>query len=175
VRIIAATNQDLQTAIAEKRFRQDLFYRLAVARFQLPPLRDRRQDIPLLVDFFLRKFASKMERPAKLAEGAMDALMAYAYPGNIRELENMVEQAIALSPDGLLRAEDLLPPEAQSSAASSAASEGETLQDVVDRAEREAIVRVLDEVGGAREKAAERLGLSATTLWRRMKRLKISV
>ncbi len=91
VRIIAATNVDLQEAIAEKRFRQDLFYRLAVARFVLPPLRERREDIPLLVEHFLQKFSKKMRRTARLGEGVMDYLVRYEFPGNIRELENMVE------------------------------------------------------------------------------------
>src|SRR6185295_18457030 len=100
VRIVAATNQDLPTAIAEKRFRQDLYYRLNVVRFLLPPLRDRREDVPLLVEFFLAKFGKKMNRTVRLGDGVMDYLVSYEYPGNVRELENMIEQAVALTIDG---------------------------------------------------------------------------
>src|SRR3954464_11150571 len=94
VRIIAATNQDLLTAIAEKRFRQDLYYRLNVARFQLPPLRDRREDIAVLLEFFLEKYNRKMNTRARFSDGVVEAVTAFDFPGNIRELENMVEQAV---------------------------------------------------------------------------------
>src|SRR6185436_16923471 len=86
VRIIAATNQDLLQSIAEKRFRQDLYYRLNVARFQLPGLRDRREDIPLLAEFFLDKFRKKMSLKARFGEGVVEALAQHDFPGNIREL-----------------------------------------------------------------------------------------
>ena len=173
VRVIAATNQDLQEAIAEKRFRQDLFYRLAVARFVLPPLRERKEDIPLLVEHFLEKFSKKMRRNAKLGEGVMDYLVRYDYPGNIRELENMVEQGMALALHGEIQLDDIIPPEAREKPSASAPKAHETLQDVVDRAEKEAIESVLREVEGNKERAAEVLGLSATTLWRKMKRLEV--
>ncbi len=176
VRIVAATNVDLQEAIAEKRFRQDLFYRLAVARFVLPPLRERREDVPLLVEHFLQKFSKKMRRTVRLAEGAMDYLVRYDYPGNIRELENMVEQGVALAMNGQIELDDIVPPEARSrEGATMGGLPGahETLQDVVDRAEKLAIEQVLAEVEGNKERAAEILGLSATTLWRKMKRLNV--
>ncbi len=174
VRIIAATNVDLQEAIAEKRFRQDLFYRLAVARFVLPPLRERREDIPLLVEHFLQKFSKKMRRTARLGEGVMDYLVRYEFPGNIRELENMVEQGVALATHGQIELDDIVPPEARrDSARPSSPAAHQTLQDVVDRAEKLAIESVLAEVEGNKERAAEILGLSATTLWRKMKRLNV--
>ena len=173
VRVVAATNQELQLAIAEKRFRQDLFYRLAVARFVLPPLRERVEDIPLLVEHFRDKFSKKMRRPARLGEGVMDYLLRYPYPGNIRELENMVEQGVALAIDGEIRLDDIIPPEAREQAKPNLPRGQETLQDVVDRAEKEAIENVLVQVEGNKEKAAELLGLSATTLWRKMKRLEV--
>src|SRR5262245_39861988 len=94
VRIIAATNQDLTQAIAEKRFRQDLYYRLNVARFVLPPLRERREDIPELVSYFLDKYNKKMGVKSKIDEGAVDALTRHEFPGNIRELEHTIEQAV---------------------------------------------------------------------------------
>ncbi len=174
VRIIAATNQDLQEAIVEKRFRQDLYYRLNVARFHLPPLRERREDVPLIAEFFKDKYAKKMRRRVELGEGVVDYLQSYDFPGNIRELENMVEQGVALALDSRVRLEDIVPLEAQAKPFVPPAQGGlETLQDVVDRAERDAILAVLREVDGNKEKAAEVLGLSATTLWRKMKRLNI--
>ncbi len=176
VRIIAATNQDLHTAVAEKRFRQDLYYRLNVARFSLPPLRDRREDIPVLTEFFLDKYCKKMQRPLRLGEGVLDYLVQYDYPGNIRELENMIEQGAALALNGVLRRDDIIPEDARRLPTSSnpPAGDGRSLQAVVDDAEKSAIEAVLREVDGNRERAAEILGLSATTLWRKMKRLNVS-
>jgi two-component system response regulator HydG len=170
VRIIAATNQDLLTAVAEKRFRQDLYYRLNVARFILPPLRERREDIPVLFSFFLDKYNRKMNLRAKAGDGVMEALMAYDYPGNIRELENMVEQAVALSGGGAISVDDILPTNVTPPRP---ATSGKTLADVVDSAERQAIESALRDNEGSREKAAESLGISATTLWRKMTRLGI--
>jgi len=171
VRIIAATNQELLTAVAEKRFRQDLYYRLNVARFALPPLRDRREDIPVLFDFFLNKYNRKMRTKARPGDGVIEALMTYDYPGNIRELENMVEQAVALSGGGEISVDDILPAPIQPKRAQTG---GRSLADVVDSAERQAIDSALRESDGSREKAAELLGISPTTLWRKMTRLQIS-
>lgn len=171
VRIIAATNQDLMVAVAEKRFRQDLYYRLNVARFVLPPLRQRKEDIPALFEFFLDKYNRKMNKRARPAEGAVEALMSYDFPGNIRELENMVEQAVAFSEDRPITADDILP---ATPSAPHAASTGKTLATAVDSAERQAIESALRECEGSREKAADLLGVSATTLWRKMTRLNIT-
>ena len=170
VRIIAATNQDLLTAVAEKRFRQDLYYRLNVARFMLPPLRDRREDIPVLFGFFLDKYNRKMNVRAKPSDGVMEALMSYDYPGNIRELENMVEQAVALSGGGAISVDDVMP---TSLTPGRPTASGKNLADVVDGAERQAIEVALRDNDGSREKAADALGISATTLWRKMTRLGI--
>jgi two-component system, NtrC family, response regulator HydG len=169
VRIIAATNQDLLPAIAEKRFRQDLYYRLNVARFQLPPLRERREDIPILCDFFLDKYNRKMQTHARLQEGVLEALVAYDFPGNIRELENMVEQAVALSGGGAIEIDDIVPGKRKKDATG-----GRALAEVVDGAERQAIETALRDCDGSRERAADMLGISATTLWRKMTRLGIS-
>ena len=171
VRIIAATNQELLTAVAEKRFRQDLYYRLNVARFVLPPLRDRREDIAVLLEFFLEKYNRKMNTRARFSDGVVEAVTAYDFPGNIRELENMVEQAVALSGGGPITADDVLPATLQPKRPSSG---GRTLADVVDMAERQAIEAALRDCDGSREKAAEVLGISATTLWRKMTRLAIT-
>jgi two-component system response regulator HydG len=171
VRIIAATNQDLLLAIAEKRFRQDLYYRLNVARFQLPPLRERREDLSDLTSYFLDRYNRKMGSRARFDESVLEGLAHYDFPGNIRELEHMIEQAVALIQNGVIGKDDLLPakrPEGLPSAGG-----GRTLADVVDGAERGAIEGALRESEGSRERAAELLGISATTLWRKMTRLGI--
>ncbi len=170
VRIIAATNQDLLTAVADKRFRQDLYYRLNVARFQLPPLRERREDTADLLTHFLEKYSKRMGVKPKMHDGVLDALAHYDFPGNIRELEHMVEQAVALIQDGIITADDLLP---TPSAPPPDKGTGHALSDVVDAAERAAIENALRECDGNREKAAEALAISPTTLWRKMTRLGI--
>jgi two-component system, NtrC family, response regulator HydG len=184
VRIVAATNQDLRVAIAEKRFRQDLYYRLNVARFQLPALRERKEDIPDLLAFFLDKYNKKMRVSAQLHEGALEALLRYDFPGNIRELEHMVEQAVALAQDGTISGDDLLPAHAEGIGGTGRASGGGTggahvaagrsLSDAVDAAERGAIEAALRECDGNRERAADVLAVSPTTLWRKMTRLGVT-
>ncbi|HEV8548062.1 MAG TPA: sigma-54 dependent transcriptional regulator [Polyangiaceae bacterium] len=172
VRVVAATNVDLGQAVADRRFRQDLFYRLNVVRFVLPPLRERLEDIPLLVEFFLAKYTRKMSRRARLGEGVMDRLLAYAFPGNVRELENLVEQAVALCTNGVIGVDDILPEEPRVAAGGGAA--GRTLADIVDEAQRQAIENALRSSDGSREGAAELLDISPTTLWRKMTRLGIA-
>jgi two-component system response regulator HydG len=171
VRIIAATNLDLLQAIADKTFRQDLYYRLNVARFQLPPLRERREDIPELCAFFVEKYNKKMGRNVRLNEGVLEALSRYDFPGNIRELEHMVEQAIALVQGSVVTADDLLPARPPSASPSNG---GRALSEVVDAAERTAIEKALRDSDGSREKAADLLSISPTTLWRKMSRLNIT-
>jgi two-component system response regulator HydG len=172
IRVVAATNQDLHRAIAEKRFRQDLYYRLNVARFVLPPLRDRREDVPLLVDHFLAKYCRKMGVRVRLGDAVMEYLVHYDYPGNIRELENMIEQAVALaSQSGVIQLEDVAPQDLPPAPRDRPGDR--TLASSVDAAERAAIEEALRDVDGNRERAAEALGLSPTTLWRKMKRLDI--
>jgi len=173
VRVIAATNQDLLLAVAEKRFRQDLYYRLNVARFQLPPLRERREDIADLTTYFLEKYSRKMGVRPKLHDGVTEALLHYDFPGNIRELEHMLEQAVALVQNGVITADDLLPPPSLA-IQPPARGGGRALADVVDGAERSAIEVALRESEGSREHAAELLGISQTTLWRKMTRLGIT-
>jgi two-component system response regulator HydG len=172
VRVIAATNQDLPQLVAQKRFRQDLYYRLNVARFHMPPLRERREDLNDLSTYFLDKYNRKMNVRARLHEGVLDALNRYSFPGNIRELEHMIEQAVALVQNGVITIDDLLAP--QSAPAPPATRSGRALADVVDTAERDAIETALRENDGSREKAAELLAISATTLWRKMTRLGIT-
>ena len=170
IRVIAATNADLQDAVKERRFRQDLYYRLNVARFILPPLRERKEDIALLGAFFLEKYNRKMGSRAVFGDGVMEAMMGYAYPGNVRELENMVEQGVALATAGVISSDDVLP----ELPAARASTSGRTLADIVDEAERGAVVEALRAHDGSREKAAEALQISPTTLWRKMTRLGVT-
>ena len=175
VRIVAATNQDLMTAVAEKRFRQDLYYRLNVARFQLPPLRERREDIPDLVTFFLDKYNRKMTSRARIHDSVLEALAHYDFPGNIRELEHMIEQAVALVQNGTITTDDVLPAPASSPLGGNhSGAGGRALAEVVDSAERGAIETALRDSDGSRERAAELLAISPTTLWRKMTRLGIT-
>lgn len=166
IRLIAATNQDLQTAINEKRFRQDLYYRLAVARFRIPPLRERPEDIPMLVEHFINKYSKKMDRPVRLGKGALERLTAYNFPGNVRELENLMEQGVALTVGGEIQIVDLLEP------GDGGIPDNQTLEDIVSAAERQAIRAALVH-NETTDKAADTLGLSPTTLWRKMKKLNI--
>jgi formate hydrogenlyase transcriptional activator len=170
-RVLAATNANLSQMVAEKKFRSDLYYRLKVFPIDVPPLRDRREDIPLLVRYFSNKYARRMGKQIKsIPKEAMDALSHYAWPGNIRELQNLMERAALLTTGPSLRV-----PLAEILADSglSAASGG----NVLEQAEREQIVRALREsnwvVGGARG-AATRLGLKRTSLAYKMQKLGIS-
>jgi two-component system response regulator HydG len=170
IRVVAATNVDLNQAVEERRFRQDLYYRLNVARFHLPPVRERREDIPLLVEFFIEKYNRKMNVRARLAEGVMEKIIQYDCPGNVRELENMVEQAVALCSGGIINVDDIVPTAPRKSGKGA----GRTLADIVDEAEREALEAALRACDGSRERAAELLDISPTTLWRKMTRLGIT-
>ncbi|MBI4705226.1 MAG: sigma-54-dependent Fis family transcriptional regulator [Deltaproteobacteria bacterium] len=170
VRIIAATNRDLHESVAKKQFREDLYYRLNVVRFVLPPLRERVEDIPLLVEFFLERFRRKHGKNVRAGEGVVDALMKRSFPGNVREIENLIEQAVALADGGPITVEDVTPIDGSSPEPS---SEGRTLAAARDGAERKAIKVALRAAGGNRAQAARALGISPITLWRRMSRLEI--
>ncbi len=169
-RIIAATNRDLRTAVAEKQFREDLYYRLNVARFILPPLRERKEDIPLLVDFFLHKYNRRHSKNLRLADGVLEELFTQQFPGNVRELENLVEQAVALAVGDEITVEDVIPLDQPRPLGGGS----QTLASVVEAAERQAIEAALAESEGNREKAADLLAISPTTLWRKMTRLGIT-
>ncbi len=174
VRIIAATNQDLLTAVAEKRFRRDLYYRLNVARLHLPALRDRREDIPFLSNYFLDKYNRRLGTRTRFHEGVYEALAAYDFPGNVRELEHMIEQAVALVADGTISGDDLLQTPTLYEDSPSGVRPSRALAQVVDDAERRAIEGALTDSEGNRERAADRLGISPTTLWRKMTRPRIT-
>jgi two-component system response regulator HydG len=172
-RIIAATNQDLRSLIEEKRFREDLYYRLNVARFELPSLRERKEDVAPIVESFLEKYGKKMGRRASLGPGVMDHLLGYDFPGNIRELENLIEQGVALAQDGQVHLSDILPNANTNGNGRTSHPGRQSLADIVQDVERDAIVRALRHADGNKERAAELLGLSPTTLWRKMKRLQL--
>jgi len=170
IRIIAATNRDLSKLVAEGQFREDLFYRINVIPVRLPPLRDRRDDIPALAEHFVARFARVMGKPITAISGdAMELLKAYAWPGNIRELENALERAVALERTPSILAESLpdqLRSGSHSVAAAAAAppqgfpSQGFDLEQHVQHLEREYIAEALRRANGVKVKAAELLGMS---------------
>jgi transcriptional regulator with PAS, ATPase and Fis domain len=164
IRVIAATNQDLEEAIKAKDFREDLYYRLNVIRVDLPPLRERTGDVPLLARYFVNRFGKKMGRDIRrISDETMVVLMHYSWPGNIRELQNAIERAVVVAEGDEIRNADL-PSEVAS--ASPDQKEDWTLA----RVEREHITKVLNLVGGNKKKAAMLLGLDASTLWRKLKK-----
>jgi DNA-binding NtrC family response regulator len=166
VRVIAATNRDLEAAIRSGSFRQDLYFRLNVVQIKLPPLRERKSDIPLLVNHFLEKF-SDPERPVRsISEDAMARLMAYDWPGNVRELENAIERALALGSGPVLQLADL-PSNLHSSSSDRLPASDELLP--LEELERRAIFRALRETGGDKLAAARLLGIGKTTLYRKLK------
>src|ERR1700682_2383383 len=160
VRVIAATNQDLKQAIAEKRFREDLFYRLNVVPLTAPPLRERREDVPLLAQHFLTRFNQRNGTRRTLTRGALEKMVAYDFPGNVRELENIIEQGAA---------EAFIEPRTRPAAP----AEGgiRTLSQEADEAEKRAIEASVQRNDGPLERVARALDGSTTTLWRKMKRL----
>jgi DNA-binding NtrC family response regulator len=166
VRIIAATNRDLETAIKTGGFRQDLYFRLNVVQIKLPALRERKSDIPLLVMSFLDKF-SDPQRPARtISEDAMRRLIAYDWPGNVRELENAIERAVALGSGPILHVADL-PSNLQYPSSERAPEKDELLP--LEELERRAILRTLRETSGDKLAAARILGIGKTTLYRKLK------
>jgi two-component system response regulator HydG len=171
VRVIAATNQNLKAAVAEKRFREDLYYRLNVVPLRIPPLRERREDVPILAQHFLERYAKRTGERKTLSSGAVQKLIEYPWPGNVRELENMIEQAAALAPHAELSDLDIrfeLP------AAPQGHGGAQTLAEAVDAAERRAIEGSLERANGDLGRVARELAISSTTLWRKMKKLGLS-
>jgi two-component system response regulator HydG len=175
VRVLAASNQDLRQAIAEKRFREDLFYRLNVVPLVMPPLRDRREDIGLLAHHFVDRFNQRNGTRRTLTQGALLKLTAHSFPGNVRELENVIEQAAALARSDSIGADDIVL-EGRAGGRSAATDDGpaRTLAQQVDEAERQAIQQALARCGGSLERVSRELDVSTTTLWRKMKRLGLS-
>jgi two-component system, NtrC family, response regulator AtoC len=165
VRVVAATNRDLSQAVREGRFREDLYFRLNVVTIVIPPLRDRREDIPLLAEHFAHKHG-RPDGAAAISEGARQLLAAHPWPGNVRELENVVARALALNPSGVILPEDL--PQHLRDPAALAAPPGLALADRPQLAEleRRYALLVLGEAGGNKTRAAEILGIDRKTLYR---------
>jgi DNA-binding NtrC family response regulator len=184
VRMICATNQDLKEQVQKGAFRLDLYYRLAVLKVDLPPLREREVDIPLLADHFLRTFARKMRKdPIHWGEGVKEALVASDWPGNVRELKNIIEAAVVLTKDGMLTMEDLewagfsedVSLQSFLPSLSGPQSSQLSLPEHLELQERHLILSALKENNGVQKDAAEQLGISPRVLCYKIKKLKIDV
>ncbi len=174
VRVIAATNKNLQEEIERGNFREDLFYRLNVIPFYVPPLRDRREDIPILADYFLREYTTRYGRkPKELTPEAYRMLQEYYWPGNVRELKNLMERIVIMNPQVRIDARHV-PLSRSRRAAERAVDRFASLQEVRESAEREYILKKLDETHGNVTRAAELLGLERSNLYRKMKALGIA-
>jgi len=192
VRIIAATNQDIEKAVEEKKFREDLLYRLNVVTIKLPPLRSRKEDIPLLVEYFLQKFQEEMGiEPRTISPNATNALKSYSWPGNVRQLENILRRAVLLSPNPMLTPDDVSLPRERRNRESlediissrlegyinsiDASGKHELYDTIVPFMERPLIKLVLKKTGGNQVKTAEILGINRNTLRKKIKELGIKV
>lgn len=178
VRIIAATNVDLRQAVKEGKFREDLFYRLNVITLELPPLRSRREDIPLLVDFFLKKFCEENEKPLRqISPEALRVLMDYDWPGNVRELENVVERAVVLSPGTVIGVEQLPDQMVGRGSAFQPLNHDPdaSLFDIMESCERRIITDMLEKCNWNQTEASERFRVPLSTLNQKVKRLNIEI
>ena len=170
VRVLAATHRDLERALRDGTFRDDLYYRLNVVTIQIPPLRERREDIPPLLEHFVRKFAEKNRRDVTgLTAAARDALLKYEYPGNVRELENVVERAILLCRGRVIDLEDL-PATVRPGQRGGAEPLPKDLPGILADIERQAIASALEQSGGVQTQAADSLGISERVLRYKMKK-----
>jgi two-component system NtrC family response regulator len=176
VRVVAATNRDIEKAIREGAFREDLYYRLNVVSVVIPPLRDRKEDIPGLLDFFIKRYAEHNRKNITgISTEARDLLMRYNYPGNVRELENIMERAVVLSKRGSITTADL-PLHVQTVSNERKLSSREltgSLNETLDTVERGLILDALKEAGGIKTRAAQRLGLSERMLRYKLKKYQI--
>ncbi len=179
-RIIAATNVDLKQLVEQGRFRDDLYYRLNVISVELPPLRDRREDIPLLVEHFIKKFAEENDRPpCRVLPYVLKALIDYDWPGNVRELENVIERAVVLAPGSEI-IPDMIPghiiaPVSRLQLDEIPINNGQSLFDIVDTFERKVIIQMLESVNWSQTEAAEKFGVPLSTLNSKVKRLSVDI
>ena len=177
VRVLAATNKDLEKEMEAGRFRQDLYYRLHVIPLHVPPLRDRKEDIPFLTERFLHDFATKEgQQPKVISGGAMERLLAHDWPGNVRELKNIIERLIILTPSNEIRADDI--PELsikfdQSALTPESSLASDSLRDARLDFERQFIIKKLEEYDGNISKTAEAIGLERSNLHKKLKSLKV--
>ena len=169
LRIMAATNRDLEALMKEGRFRPDLFYRLNVIQIQVPPLRQRKEDVPALVDLFIKKYAPRESKKIEgITQEAMAALLRYSFPGNIRELENIIERAVVFADSSFITLADI-PVFLKEKKEGEVAPEGLSLDDQVGRLEVREIKRALIEAGGVKARAARALGITERVLGYKMK------
>ena len=177
VRVIAATNRNLEEAIRKGSFREDLYYRLNVVTLTLPPLRERKEDIPILVDHFLKKYSRENKKEvASTTKEVRDLLMQHEYPGNVREIENIIERAVVLCRGNALTLQDL-PLNLRESKAEiprGELREGTSLPETLENLERQLVLRALERSGGIQTRAAEELGINERVLRYKMKKYKIS-
>ena len=168
IRVISTSNRDIKSLIQQGRFREDLYYRLKVIDIELPPLRERKEDIPLLVRHFIQKFKADLNKDVSgISEEALRILMNYSWPGNVRELENVLQRALTLSLQDVISPEDL-PAALVQAADEDLIERGLRKQFTLDQLEKEYIRRVLSQAGGNKSKAAEILGLDRKTLYRKI-------
>jgi len=179
VRIIAATNIDLEKAVRSGKFREDLYYRLNVIPIVIPPLRERTEDIPLLIEHFLKHFnRTKKKNIEGFSKEAMNLLLSYRWPGNIRELENLIERLVILKGEGIITPEDMpdkvLHPRREEGIISyTIPDDGINLKDVVEKFENDLIIQALQKAQGVKNRAAQLLSLNRTTLVEKLKKKKI--
>jgi len=178
VHVIAASNKDLLTEVTKGAFREDLYYRLNVIPIHLPPLRDRKEDIPLLIDFFLRKCSRKEGdrlNTKTVDASAMKALMNYRWPGNVRELENMIERLVIMTPGNTIHT-DIIPDAVKDAHPCSALGtmdipdEGLDLETMLENAERTFLQKALEKAGGVKTEAAKLLGLTFRSFRHRLQK-----
>ncbi len=175
VRIIAAANRNLQEMVAQKTFREDLYYRLNIVKLELPPLRERKEDIPLLVDHFINKLnAHNIKKVTGISDAAVRLFMIYSFPGNIRELENLLEHAFVMCRGCVIMAEHLPKEFRERVTSTNEHPEDVSLRGRFEESEVHFIKAALKRNGGRRGKTALELGMNVSTLWRKMKRLGIS-
>ena len=172
-RVVLATNEDLNEAVAEGRFREDLFYRINVINIELPALRERPADIPLLSQYFLRQVCEDVGKEVEgFSSDAMDLMQGYSWPGNVREMQNLIERAVLLGRGGTIDVDDLASHLRSAPVTSIPASVvGRTLKEALAGPERQIIRDVLDANNWNRNATAESLGINRTTLYKKMKRL----
>jgi two-component system NtrC family response regulator len=165
VRIITATNKSLEEMVEKKEFRDDLFYRLNVIQINIPPLRERREDIPFLIDYFIKKYNERENSEVKgLSKGLIKVLSQYNFPGNIRELENIIERGVVLNSEGYIHEDDVVPFLSQKRNKGIDINFSEPMPDIINRIEQKLIFEALEKTGGIKTKAAELLGISERVL-----------
>jgi two-component system response regulator PilR (NtrC family) len=179
VRFISATNRDLEKEVVEKRFREDLYFRLNVIQIPMPPLRKREGDLPLLARHFLKKFSLEFEKDIrKISAYAMDILKEYPFPGNVRELENIIERSVALETSNIVLPESLtlsnLQKERRNRRVTDLTSEGIQLEKVLEELERDYLLKALRMAHGSRQRAAQLLGINTRSLRYRMEKLDLN-